>query len=275
MGKFDNDSLGTRQKGYEAVYKQKLVPKMPIVLRIDGKAFHTFTKGMKKPFDDLLMDSMQQTMLALCKDIPTCKLGYTQSDEITIVCICDDMKKTEGLYDYKVQKILSVIASKATRYFNKIFFENVEKLQHDKDVFKSVVDVNVYKKKLFAAEFDCRVINIPEWDVINNLIWRQQDATRNSIQMLGQSYFSQKQLDKKNTSQIMDMLMLRENVNWNDLATAKKRGSCCYRKENNNNKRNPWYLDNDMPILTEEQARAKFLKIMFGNITNNPLLKEL
>ena len=108
MAKFDNDSLGNRQKGYEAVYKQKLVPKMPIVMRIDGKAFHTFTKGMKKPFDDLLIDSMQKTMLALCKDTPTCKLGYTQSDEITIGCVCDDMKKTEGLYDDKVQKILSI-----------------------------------------------------------------------------------------------------------------------------------------------------------------------
>lgn len=274
MAKFDNDSLGNRQKGYEAVYKQKLVPKMPIVMRIDGKAFHTFTKGMKKPFDDLLINSMQKTMLALCKDIPTCKLGYTQSDEITIVCVCDDMKKTEGLYDYKVQKILSIIASKATRYFNQFFFENVDKLQKDINTFKNVVDVTVYKKKLFVAEFDCRVMNIPEWDIINNLIWRQQDATRNSIQMLGQAYFSQKELNKKNTSQIMDMLMLQKNVNWNNLETFKKRGSCCYRK-NNGSKRNPWYVDNDMPILTEDNARAQFLKIMFGNITNNPLIKEL
>lgn len=274
MAKFDNDSLGNRQKGYEAVYKQKLVPKMPIVMRIDGKAFHTFTKGMKKPFDDLLIDSMQKTMLALCKDIPTCKLGYTQSDEITIVCVCDDMKKTEGLYDYKVQKILSVIASKATRYFNQFFFENVDKLQKDINAFKNVVDITVYKNKLFVAEFDCRVMNIPEWDIINNLIWRQQDATRNSIQMLGQAYFSQKELDKKNTSQIMDMLMLQKNVNWNNLETLKKRGSCCYRKDNGS-KRNPWYVDNDMPILTEDNARTQFLKIMFGNITNNPLIKEL
>lgn len=274
MAKFDNDSLGNRQKGYEAVYKQKLVPKMPIVMRIDGKAFHTFTKGMKKPFDDLLIDSMQKTMLALCKDTPTCKLGYTQSDEITIVCVCDDMKKTEGLYDYKVQKILSIIASKATRYFNQFFFENVDKLQKDINAFKNVVDITVYKKKLFVAEFDCRVMNIPEWDIINNLIWRQQDATRNSIQMLGQAYFSQKELNKKNTSQIMDMLMLQKNVNWNNLETFKKRGSCCYRKDNGS-KRNPWYVDNDMPILTEDNARAQFLKIMFGNITNNPLIKEL
>ena len=274
MAKFDNDSLGNGQKGYEAVYKQKLVPKMPIVMRIDGKAFHTFTKGMKKPFDDLLIDSMQKTMLALCKDIPTCKLGYTQSDEITIVCVCDDMKKTEGLYDYKVQKILSIIASKATRYFNQFFFENVDKLQKDINAFKNVVDITVYKKKLFVAEFDCRVMNIPEWDIINNLIWRQQDATRNSIQMLGQAYFSQKELNKKNTSQIMDMLMLQKNINWDNLETFKKRGSCCYRKDNGS-KRNPWYVDNDMPILTEDNARAQFLKIMFGNITNNPLIKEL
>ena len=147
-------------------------------------------------------------------------------------------------------------------------------MQKDINAFKNVVDITVYKKKLFVAEFDCRVMNIPEWDIINNLIWRQQDATRNSIQMLGQAYFSQKELNKKNTSQIMDMLMLQKNINWNNLETFKKRGSCCYRK-NNGSKRNPWYVDNDMPILTEDNARAQFLKIMFGNITNNPLIKEL
>lgn len=271
MGKFDKDSLGDRQKSYEVSYKQQLIPKMPIVVRIDGKAFHTFTKNLAKPFDDLLIDTMQKTMLELCKDLPTCKLGYTQSDEITLVFICDDVKKTEGLYKYKVNKILSIIASKATKYFNKFFYKNVELLKNDSDYFKDIVDLTFYENKLFEAEFDCRVMNIPDWDIINNLIWRQQDATRNSIQMLGHFYFTQKQLHKKTSSEIMDMLMIEKKVNWNDLATSKKRGSCCYKIENGN-KRKTWALDVNMPILTQPEARSKFTKLMFGDVINNPLL---
>lgn len=275
MGKFDKDSLGERQKAYEIVYKQMLVPKAPIVCRVDGHAFHSFTKNMAKPFDDLLMDTMQKTMLALCKDLPTCKLGYTQSDEITLVFVCDDVIRTEGLFKYKAQKIMSLVASKTTRYFNKFFYENVLAYKNDTSVFQHAADIKVYENKLFEAEFDCRVMNIPEWDVINNLIWRQQDATRNSIQMLGQAYFTQKELDKKNCSDIMDMLVKEKNINWNDLSIAKKRGSCCYRKEKENKKRKVWEVDTQMPILTDSNARNKFIRIMFENITNNPLMVDL
>jgi tRNA(His) 5'-end guanylyltransferase len=272
MGKFDKDSLGNRQKEYEVVYKQQLVPKMPIVLRCDGNAFHTFCKGLKKPFDDIIATTMQQTMVALCKELPTCKLGYTQSDEITLVCIIDDITKTEGLYKYRAQKIISLVAAKATKYFNKFFFENVEKLENNPDAFKNIVSLKTYKKKLFEATFDCRVMNIPDWDIINNLIWRQQDATRNSIQMLGQANYSQKEINKKTCSEIMDMLMLEKNINWNNLEVYKKRGCCCYKVETEGKKRPEWYLDLNMPILTEPKARQNFIKIMFKNVKNNPLL---
>lgn len=266
MSKFDKDSLGNRMKTYEAVYKQKLVPKMPIVIRVDGKAFHTFTKKMCRPFDDILSSSMQMTMVAVAKDLATCKLAYTQSDEITFVCVCDDLIKTDGLYDYKVNKIISIAASKATKYFNKFFSDNVKELENGSAKFENVVDVDVYKKRLFEAEFDARVMNIPDFDVINNLIWRQQDATRNSIQMLGQSQFKHSELQSKNCSEIMDMLMLDKNINWNDLETYKKRGSCCYRKESDGKKK--WVLDLEMPILTEDAARKQFVDIMFAGRTN-------
>ena len=271
MGKFDKDSLGDRMKVYEAPYKQLLVQKMPIVIRVDGKAFHTFTKKMVKPFDDLLIDTMQKTMLALCKDVENCKFGYTQSDEITLVCVNNDVIKTEGLYKYKVNKILSVIASKTTRYFNKYFIENVERLKENPTHFKNVADVSIYEKKFFGAEFDARVMNIPEFDVVNNIIWRQQDATRNSIQMLGQANFSHKQLQEKNCSEIMDMLINEKGINWNDLETYKKRGSCCYRVQAQ--KKKPWKIDLDMPILTDPIARENLNKLLFGNVLNNPLLK--
>ena len=265
MGKFDKDSLGNRMKAYEATYKQKLVQKMPIVIRVDGKAFHTFTKGLKKPFDDLLMNTMQKTMFCLCKDLQNAKFGYVQSDEITIVCTLDDYIKSEGLYNYKVQKILSIVASKATKYFNKAFYENVKKLEENKEAFKEVAEIEKYKKKLFEAEFDCRVMNIPDFDIINNIIWRQQDATRNSIQMLGQAYFSQKELNNKSCSDIMDMLIVNKKINWNNLPIDKKRGACCYKKLNNNDKRAKWIIDKSMPILTEESARTWFNDIIFPN----------
>ena len=274
MGKFDKDSLGNRQKTYEAVYKQTLVQKAPIVIRIDGKAFHSFTKKMAKPFDDLIIDTMQKTMLELCKDLATCKFGYTQSDEITLVCICDDVIRTEGLFKYKAQKIISIVASKTTKYFNKIFYENMQKLENNPKEYKNVVDINIYKNKLFEAEFDCRVMNIPEWDVINNIIWRQQDATRNSIQMLGQAYFTQKELEKKNCSEIMDKLMNEKNINWNNLEIYKKRGSCCYRKENDK-KRKKWIIDKNMQILTTPEAKEKFTKILYSETKNNPLMIKI
>ena len=274
MGKFDKDLLGNRQKTYEAVYKQTLVQKAPIVIRIDGKAFHSFTKKMAKPFDDLLIDTMQKTTLELCKDLATCKFGYTQSDEITLVCICDDVIKTEGLFKYKAQKIISIVASKATKYFNKIFYENVIKLENNPYEYKNVVDINIYKNKLFDAEFDCRVMNIPEWDVINNIIWRQQDATRNSIQMLGQAYFTQKELEEKNCSEIMDKLINEKNINWNNLEIYKKRGSCCYRKENDK-KRKKWIIDKNMQILTTPEAKEKFTKILYSETKNNPLMIKI
>ena len=251
MGKFDKDSLKARMNKYEEVYKQQLVPKMPIVMRIDGKAFHTFTKNMAKPFDDLLIDAMQRTMVALCKDIQGAKFGYTQSDEITIVCTIDDVVKSQQYFDGRVQKILSITASKATKYFNRYFYENVQKI----DSFNNVAGRNVYEKKLFEAEFDCRVFNLPDYEIVNNLIWRQQDAVRNSIQALAQAYFPSKQLDHKSTSEQMDMLMQTHGVNWNDYPPHKKRGSCCYKKEGSG-----WYLDTSMPIITEDRG---FFEDMF------------
>jgi tRNA(His) 5'-end guanylyltransferase len=251
MGRFDKDSLGNRMKKYEDVYKQNLVPNMPVVLRIDGKAFHTFTKKMKKPFDDLLINTMQKTMVSLCSDIQGAKFGYTQSDEITIVIKLDDIR-SQMFFDGKVQKILSITASKATKYFNKHFYDNVNLLKSGKSDFENVVELNIYENKLFQAEFDCRVMNIPEGDLINNLIWRQMDATRNSISTLAQANFSHSELQGKSSSDMMDMLVNIKNINWNDLAVYKKRGSCCYKVKVGI--RRKWLLNKEMPILTENRT---------------------
>lgn len=273
MGRFDKDSLGDRMKAYEEVNERKLVANIPFIIRLDGVAFHTFTKKLVRPMDDILASAMQQTMVSLCEDVPYCKYGYTQSDEITLVCVIDDVKNSQGFYGNRVNKITTVTAAKATKYFNKHFYDNVQKLKNDKNAFKNVTDISVYEKKLFIAEFDSRVFNIPEHDIENNLIWRQQDAVRNSINALGHANLSQSQMHKKNTSEVMDILMLEKGINWNDCITYQKRGCAAYKvpvevptRDGGTIIRDKWKLDLDMPILMADEARKNLREILFGNM---------
>lgn len=171
----DKSDLAVRMKRYEQASKTYLTRRMPVVIRIDGKAFHTFTRGFKRPFDDLFRYVMKDTMKYLCENIQGCVLGYTQSDEITLVLVDYKTHTSEAWFDYSVQKMCSVGASMATMAFNRFFSEiiSTEKSQE------------VYAKVQNQAMFDCRVFNVPKEDVCNNLIWRQQDAIRNSIQLVG------------------------------------------------------------------------------------------
>ena len=273
MGKFDKDSLGNRMKAYEEVNERMLVANVPFIIRLDGVAFHTFTKKFVRPMDDILADAMQKTMLSMCMDVPYCKYGYTQSDEITLVCIIDDVKNNSGFYGNRINKITTVTAAKATKYFNKHFYDNVKKYENNDKAFENVTDLKVYEKKLFSAEFDSRVFNIPEHDIENNLIWRQQDAVRNSINALGHAHFSNDILKNKNTTQVQDMLMNEKKINWNNCCAYQKRGCCAVKKPveitgKNGNiiTRNKWVLDLNMPILTEDKARKELRDILFSTM---------
>lgn len=119
------DELGKRMKTYEAVPQTKLMRRTPVAIRIDGKAFHTFTRGMRAPFDDILTQSMQDTMKYLCKNIQGCVLGYTQSDEITLILVDYKELNTSAWFDNEVQKLCSISASMATMAFNRAFADNV------------------------------------------------------------------------------------------------------------------------------------------------------
>ena len=218
-----NDNLGNRMKNYESVFKTKLIRRTPAIIRLDGKAFHSWTKGLERPFDEGLHNVMTLTAQALVSEIQNAVLAYTQSDEISI--LLNDWKQlnTEQWFNANIQKIVSVSASIATGNFNTIYNNCVGSRR--------------------LAFFDSRVFNLPKEEIVNYFIWRQQDATRNSIQMLAQSYFSHKQLQHKNTSQLQDMLMLEKGINWNNLDVWKKRGSCVKNKE----------IDNDIPIFTQDR----------------------
>lgn len=268
-----HDDLGVRMKTfYEQIPKTKLMRRCPVAIRIDGRAFHTFTRGFQKPFDEVLIKSMQETMKYLCENIQGCVLGYTQSDEITLILV--DYKKltSSAWFDYEVQKICSIAASMATMAFNKAFVKEVKKYSFElsmgihTDEERRLLDI--YHKAIDkGAMFDARCFNIPKEEVTNLCYWRQLDASRNSIQMVGQANFSHKELQNKSCNDIQDMLMSQKGINWNDLPTYQKRGSCCVRNKiiiesdgvmataqlrDTSRSENEWIIDTDIPIFKGE-----------------------
>ena len=152
------DELGIRMKNfYESVPKTKLLRRTPVAIRIDGKAFHSFTRGMKKPFDFILIESMQKTMQYLCENIQGCVLGYTQSDEITLLLIDYKRLNSDAWFDYEVQKMCSIAASMATMAFNRYFAEAAAAAMED-GVYAEALQKAVQK----GAMFDARCFNVPK-----------------------------------------------------------------------------------------------------------------
>lgn len=287
------DDLGTRMKTfYENIPKTRLMRRVPVVIRLDGKAFHTFTRGFQKPFDFILMNTMQQTMKYLCENIQGCVLGYSQSDEITLILVDYQKFTSSAWFDYEVQKICSISASMATMAFNRFFAQEVDKWgietfgwewheggTNDPEVANSPEWKlsEIYSKAIKkGALFDARCFNIPKEEVTNLIYWRQLDATRNSIQMVGQAHFSHDELQNKTCNMIQDMLMTKYGINWNDFTTPCKRGTACIRvgkKVTENIKREPqpfgedrvtttiieerpiWVIDKNMPILKGEDRK--------------------
>ena len=224
------DELGTRMKEfYEEVPKTRLVRRMPVAIRIDGKAFHTFTRGFQKPFDNILMKTMQETTKYLCENIQGCVFGFTQSDEITLILIDYQKLDSSAWFDYEVQKMCSIAASMATMAFNKFFTKNVNyfEMTHEHDDTINEYCTTLVNATEKGAIFDARCFNIPKEEVANLIYWRQLDAMRNSVQMVGQANFSHNELQGKSCNMIQDMLLTQKNINWNDYPIACKRGSAC------------------------------------------------
>ena len=281
--------LDIRMKGYEKVTDQKLIRRMPVIIRLDGRSFHSFTRGFKKPFDDILINSMQQTAMYLCKNVQNCVLAYTQSDEISLLLIDYKDFDTQPWFGNRVQKIVSTSAALASITFKEIFKNNIEKFG-----YKNIPDWDMggtnecltdkqqedlkYIQKLYSAienkyrGFDSRCFNLSKDEVTNYFFWRQQDCIRNSIQMVGQANFTQNELQNKNTAAIKEMLHEQKNIDFdNDFSTVKQRGSCCIKtyenhegwepiKDNNERigeircetQRSYWIIDKNIPIFKDE-----------------------
>lgn len=259
-------SLATRMKNYEDVSRIYLTKRCPAIIRIDGKTFHNFTKGFRRPFDPLFMETMLQTAKFLCENITGCKLAYTQSDEISLLLTDYDATDTQPWFDNNLQKLVSISASMATLAFNKAFSEGCEKLLQSENASDAPYLSALAKAKSKGAIFDSRAFLLPKEEVCNYFIWRQQDATRNSIEAVGQANFSHKELQGKSCNDIQEMLWSQCNLNWNDFPVDCKRGSCCYRQWKEVQMQDPrdsgktitvsrreWVIDREPPIFTQDR----------------------
>lgn len=214
------NSLGDRMKRYEQVSKSFLTPKMPVIIRVDGKAFHTFTKKFNKPFDHDLMRWMDNAAYETMKQIQGCVACYVQSDEATFLLTDWENHETQGWFGYNHQKLVSLSAAYMTAHFI------------DELTFKDIV------------VFDSRAFNVPLEDVVNCFLWRMKDWHRNSIQMYARSVFSHKELHKKNVSDIHEMLY-SVGKNWaTDLTHREKNGTLWIKQDEGGFKRCEQFIEN-------------------------------
>ena len=212
---------------------------------------------------------MRKTMKYLCENIQGSVFGYTQSDEITLILIDYQTLTTSAWFDYEIQKVCSIASSMATMAFNK-FFENIVNANYDVgSPYRPKKEKEIIETYLEAidkgAMFDARCFNIPKEEVANLIYWRQLDATRNSIQMVGQANFSHKELQNKSCNDIQDMLMTQKDINWNDFPTHLKRGSCCIRHEEEGG----WSIDYNIPIFKGEDRNYINKHILYYECNEN------
>lgn len=206
--------LGDRMKEYEAITDIKLIKKLPTIARFDGRSFHTFCRGLQKPWDQRFHEAMIETTIALCQNIQGAQCGYTQSDEITILITDIENQNSEAWFGYRIQKMASIGASIAT------------------EAFVKQIGQKIPEKYKNAVQFDCRVFNLPNLqEVLNVFLWRQQDAIRNSKLSLGQSKISHKELHGKSSRDVADLIYNKYGISWaNDLTSSQKWGTMIIRK---------------------------------------------
>lgn len=254
------DTLGDRMKSYENIPRISLEKKKPVIIRLDGKAFHSFTRGMRRPFDEVLLRTIQATAKYLCENIMGCKLAYTQSDEISLLLIDYEKEETQAWFDNSLQKMVSVAASMATMAFNLHFVDSADFAMQYYDEIASpaamlAFNYDVYQRKFGTAMFDACAFVLPQDEVCNYFIWRQQDAMRNSVLMVAQSMYSPKKMHGKTCQVLKELMLEEEGIDWNDYPTYQKRGTCIVKEQydKEGTMRSRWVPDLDIPVFTEDR----------------------
>jgi tRNA(His) guanylyltransferase len=243
------NSLEDRMKSYEVVSNTVLQKKIPVLCRVDGKGFGNFTKQLKSdansPWSRCFYESMIDAAIAGCKEIQGCKMAYVQSDEISFLITDMDSEKTESYFGYKTRKMNSVIASTVSLEFYASIIEKDNRLKKDR------------------PRFDSRVWNLPLDEVVNCFVWRQQDAIRNSVQMLGRYHFSHRECNGKSVDDLRAML-IENDTPWENIAPPYKKGVVIAKKSvkkessyivNGSRRtviadRSVWLSDQDPPVFS-------------------------
>lgn len=273
-------NLEIRMKTYENVPKNKLMRRCPVAIRLDGCHFKSFTKDFDKPFDIVFMKSMQETMKYLCENVQGCVLGYTQSDEITLILVDYEHLNSEAWFDDEVEKICSVTAGMASMAFNRIFYENTHEFVSENGyphvqmltvkqflLMKNEKLINAYRRaQKQGAYFDARCFNVPKEEVANLIYWRQSCGRRNAIQAAGRAYFSNKELHEKNGDEIIKMLR-KKGIEWSAYSNDAVWGSCCVRNNrpgimpdgrrfhymyDRDKREKVWIIDHHIPVFVGE-----------------------
>lgn len=225
------DDFGDRIKSYETCPDIKLPERLPLIVRLDGKAFHTFTKRakVKKPFSKSMHNAMCQATIALCSNIQNIRFGYTQSDEISLL-IYPKKTTSHPWLGNRLQKIVSITAGIATAHFN--------------------LWAREWSESSLTPHFDSRAFVLPIHEVKNYFWWRQSDAIRNSVSMLAQSKFSHQELHGKDCETMIEMLRQEYSLNWDDLELWCKQGSLITKDEKSYRAR--WTANGALHFLESE-----------------------
>ena len=254
--------LDTRMKTfYEETSKTKLVRRMPVAIRIDGRAFSTFTRRMNKPFDEILTTAMQKTTEYLCKNIQGCVFGYTQSDEITLILVDYENLNSSAWFDYEVQKLCSISASMATFAFNHFLRCNFADYIDSCNIKEELPYLSTLNEALDkGAMFDARCFNISKEEVTNLVYWRQKDAHRNAISMIGRTIYTPKELHGVTTEELVEMLGKRGINVETDYKHCNLYGTACIKNEEGK-----WTLDYNMPMLLGEDRNYLDRFVLVGD----------
>lgn len=196
--------FGDRMKRYEEVSQGHLMRRTPVIIRLDGRAFHTLTRGVTKPWDSHFQQMLWEATKVLCAEVAGCRLAYCQSDEMSLLLIDYTRQNTQPWFDNGVQKLVSVSAG----------------------ILSGALSARMGRH----VAFDARAFNVPEHEVINYFIWRQADAVRNSISALAQANFPHRDLQMLSTDQLQNKLWNEKKINWDDCPVPQKRGALILRE---------------------------------------------